>query len=60
MFWYNIMCNNDTIGLTSAATLPAFYRVKFLTLSLYVYTTISMVGAYSFGLDIPRKLGCPN
>jgi len=44
MFWYNIMCNlNGTTGLTSAATLPAFYRVKFHIFSLYVYTTISMV-----------------
>jgi len=43
MFLYNIMSNlNGEIGLTSAATLPAFYRVKFLTFSLYVYTTISM------------------
>ncbi len=31
------------IGLTSAAAMSVFYRVKFLTFSLYVYTTISMV-----------------
>ncbi len=30
------------IGLTSAAAMSEFYRVKFLTFSLYVYTTISM------------------
>ncbi len=48
MLWYNIMRNDATIGLTSAATLPAFYRVKFLTFSLYVYTTISMVFSETF------------
>ncbi len=31
------------IGLASAAAMSVFYRVKFLTFSLYVYTTISMV-----------------
>ncbi len=39
MFLYNIMSNlNGEIGLTSAATLPAFYRVKIsYVLSLCVY-----------------------
>jgi hypothetical protein len=37
-FW-NILC---AIGLTSAAAMSVFYRIKILTFSLYVYTTISM------------------
>ena len=54
VFW-NILF---AIGLTSAAAMSVFYRVKFHTFSLYVYTTISMVFIYK-SRSVAEVCPCP-